>query len=48
MERRKKEMDTIHQVLEIAKDLLEIIVLILTAAQLVKKKKKSKKSKKKK
>lgn len=36
-------MDKIQEVLEIAKDLLEIFVLILTARQLVKKKKKKKK-----
>lgn len=40
-------MNTLHDLLEIAKDLLEILVLALTARQLVKKKK-SKKSKKKK
>ena len=32
-------MDEIHYLLEIAKDLLEILVLILTARQLTKKKK---------
>lgn len=40
-------MDTIHDILEIIKDLVEILVLTLTARQLVKRKK-SKKSKKKK
>ena len=40
-------MNTLHDLLEIAKDLLEILFLALTARQLVKKKK-SKKSKKKK
>ena len=40
-------MDTIHDILEIIKDLVEILVLPLTARQLVKQKK-SKKSKKKK
>lgn len=40
-------MDTIHDILEIVKDLVEILVLILTARQLIKQKK-SKKSKKKK
>lgn len=47
IERRKKVMNTLHDLLEIAKDLLEIIVLILTAGKLIKKRK-SKKSKKKK
>ena len=32
-------MNTLHDLLEIAKDLLEIFVLALTARQLVKKKK---------
>lgn len=42
-------MDTLQDVLEIAKDLLEIFVLALTARQLLgEKKKKSNKSKKKK
>lgn len=42
-------METLQDLLEIAKDLLEILVLALTARQLLsKKKKKSKKSKKKK
>lgn len=42
-------MDTLQDLLEIAKDLLEIFVLALTARQLLgKKKKKSNKSKKKK
>lgn len=36
-------MDEIHYLLEIAKDLLEILVLILTARQLTKKKKHKKK-----
>ena len=40
-------MDTIHDILEIIKDLVEILVLTLTDRQLVKQKK-SKKSKKKK
>lgn len=40
-------MDTIHDILEIIKDLVEILVLTLTARRLVKQKK-SKKSKKKK
>lgn len=40
-------MDTIHDILEIVKDLVEILVLILTARQLIKQKK-SKKPKKKK
>ena len=40
-------MNTIHDILEIIKDLVEILVLTLTARQLVKQKK-SKKSKKKK
>ena len=38
-------MDEIHYLLEIAKDLLEILVLILTARQLTKKKKHRKRSK---
>lgn len=33
-------MDKVHDLLEIAKDLLEILVLLLTARQLTKKKKK--------
>lgn len=45
--KEKKGMDTIHDILEIIKDLVEILVLTLTARQLVKQKK-SKKSKKKK
>ncbi len=36
-------MDKIHDLLEIAKDLLEILVLVLTARQLTKKKHKKKK-----
>ncbi len=40
-------MDTIEDILEIIKDLIEIVVLILTARQLIKHKK-SKKSRKKK
>ncbi len=36
-------MDKIHDLLEIAKDLLEILVLVLTARQLAKKKYKKKK-----
>lgn len=40
-------MDTIQDILEIVKDLIEILVLTLTASQLVKHKN-SKKSKKKK
>ena len=36
-------MDEIHDLLVIAKDLLEILVLILTARQLTKKKKHKKK-----
>lgn len=40
-------MDTIHDILEIIKDLVEILVLALTARQLVKQEK-SKKSKRKK
>lgn len=36
-------MDEIHYLLEIVKDLLEILVLILTARQLTKKKKHKKK-----
>lgn len=44
---RKQGMDTIEDILEIIKDLIEIVVLILTARQLIKHKK-SKKSRKKK
>lgn len=36
-------MNEIHDLLEIAKDLLEILVLVLTARQLTKKKNKKKK-----
>ena len=38
-------MNEIHDLLEIAKDLLEILVLVLTARQLTKNKKKNKKKK---
>lgn len=44
---REQGMDTIEDILEIIKDLIEIVVLILTARQLIKHKK-SKKSRKKK
>lgn len=40
-------MNTLHELLEIAKDLLEISVLALTAHQLVKEKKSNKSKKKK-
>ena len=40
-------MDTIHDILEIIKDLVEILVLVLTACQLVKPKKSKKSNKKK-
>lgn len=40
-------MSTLHELLEIVKDLLEIIVLALTARQLVKEKKSNKSKRKK-
>lgn len=40
-------MSTLHEALEIAKDLLEILVLTLTARQLVKEKKSNKSKKEK-
>lgn len=36
-------MDKVHNLLEIAKDLLEILVLVLTARQLIKNKKRKRK-----
>lgn len=36
-------MDKVHNLLEIAKDLLEILVLVLTARQLAKNKKRKRK-----
>lgn len=36
-------MDEVHELLEIAKDLLEILVLVLTARQLTKNKKRKRK-----
>ena len=40
-------MDTIHDILEIVKDLIEILVLPLTARQLIKQKKSTRYKKKK-
>ena len=47
IERREKDVN-LKEILEIIKDLLEILVLILTAHQLMKQKKKKSKSKRRK